>query len=64
MSAYLDESKVLLQLSLEDCTKITGALLLLNKIDDCGGSLKNLSDRITYQMIQFMKSNEEKDNAN
>ena len=56
---YVHEDKVLIQLSMEDCTIIAGSLLLLDKIDSGDEKLKNLADRITYQMIQKMKQREE-----
>jgi len=55
---FVDEDKVLIQLSMKDCTTITGSLLLLDKIDNGDGKLKNLADRITYEMIQKMKQRE------
>ena len=56
---YVHEDKVLIQLSMKDCTIITGSLLLLDKIDSGDGQLKNLADRINYEMIQKMKQREE-----
>ena len=52
---YVGDDKILLQLNMEDCLRITGSLMLLSKLDDTDDRLNNLSDRVIYWMIQKIK---------